>query len=83
MCYNNYAEGEINPQAERGNKMYKHQAYNTFSGEVLTTTNGNHLKRSVARLNRYVENSKIGKVIARKYAKSWRFSHNGKFTGGK
>ena len=62
---------------------FKHQAYNTFSGEVLTTTNGNHLKRSVARLNRYVENSKIGKVIARKYTKSWRFSHNGKFTGGK
>ena len=58
---------------------FKHQAYNTFSGEILTTTNGNHLKRSVARLNRYESD----KAIARKYAKSWRFSHNGKFTGGK
>jgi hypothetical protein len=62
---------------------FKHQAYNTFSGEIITTANGNHLKRRVAQFNRYEGNSQIAKAIARKYAKSWRFSHNGKFTGGK
>lgn len=62
--------------------MYKHQAYNIFSGEVLTTTNGNHLKRRVARNNRYMGNDRFGKAIARKYAKSWIFSHDAKFVGG-
>ena len=60
---------------------FKHQAYNTFSGEVLTTTNGNHLKRCVARLNRYESNNQMTKANAREYAKSWKFNHNYGFTG--
>lgn len=63
--------------------MYKHQAYNTFSGEVITTTSGNNLKRIVAKNNRYMGNDKFSQAIVRKYAKSWIFSHNAKFVGGK
>lgn len=61
----------------------KHQAYNTFSGEVLTTTNGNHLKRWVARHNRFEKscaNSVMARKIYSKYIRSWRFCHNGEFT---
>jgi hypothetical protein len=71
--------GRETPKAEREKIIMKHQAYNTFSGEILATTNGNHLKRRVEQLNRYEGNNQIEKAIARKYAKSWRFSHNGGF----
>ena len=61
----------------------KHQAYNIFSGEIITTTNGNHLKRWVAHENRLAK-SFIGSMIIQeeycKYIRSWRFCHDGRFT---
>ena len=32
---------------------HKHAAYNLETGEVITTNNGNHLKRCVARASRW------------------------------
>lgn len=46
----------------------KHIAYNTLTGEVLMTNRANHLKRWVARTERW--------NIANGYGKSkWRFVH--------
>ena len=50
---------------------FKHIAYNTTTGEVLTTTTGNALKRRVEREKRW--------NIAHGYpAGKWHFAHNGK-----
>jgi hypothetical protein len=61
----------------------KHQAYNTFSGEIITTTNGNNLKRLVARHNRFERvcaSSEMVLKIYSKYIRSWKFCHDGRFT---
>lgn len=49
-------------------KHYNHIAYNIVTGEVITTTRGNHLKRLVARNQAW--------DIAHGYGKGkWMFAH--------
>ena len=62
--------------------MYKHQAYNVYTGEIITSTSAKAVQRRVAQSNRW--ETKYGfRKIANKVVRSWKFSHNGKFTGGK
>ena len=49
---------------------YKHIAYNKDTGEVISTTTSNHLKRCVEHANRWAV--KYGYPTGR-----WVFSHNG------
>lgn len=49
---------------------YKHIAYNKDTGEVISTTKSNHLKRLVERANRWAV--RYGYPVGR-----WIFSHNG------
>lgn len=52
-------------------KIYRHIAYNSTTGEVLSASTGNALKRKVEREKRW--------NIAHGYPSgSWTFSHNGK-----
>lgn len=51
--------------------MYKHIAYNTETGEVITCTTGNQLKRMVKQNNAWA--IRYGYTTG-----SWRFTHNGK-----
>jgi hypothetical protein len=50
------------------NRKYSHIAYNLITGEVIMTTRGNHLKRLVARNERW--------NVANGYGTgNWRFIH--------
>ena len=49
---------------------YTHIAYNKDSGEIITATRGNHLKRLVERANRWA--IRYGFPTGR-----WVFGHNG------
>lgn len=56
----------------------RHQAYNTYTGEIITSTSAKTVQKRVAQINRW--ETKYGfRDIANKVAKSWRFSHNGGF----
>jgi hypothetical protein len=50
---------------------FKHIAYNLTTGEVITTTTGNALKRRVRDCNRWA--IRYGYPVG-----EWRFAHNGK-----
>jgi hypothetical protein len=56
--------------SERYKTMLKHIAYNAITGEVITTNNGRHLKRLVAKANRWA--IKYGYPTGK-----WFFSHDG------
>lgn len=59
---------------------YKHQAYNIYTGEVITSTSAKSVKRRVAQSNRW--ETKYGfRKDANKVVRSWRFNHNYGFTG--
>ena len=63
----------------------KHQAYNTFSGEIITTNNAHYLKRLVAKHNRFEKTeakSEMARKIYSKYIRSWKFCHDGRLTKG-
>jgi hypothetical protein len=50
------------------NRKYLHIAYNLKTGEVIMTTRGNHLKRLVARTQRWDVTNGYGKG-------KWGFAH--------
>jgi hypothetical protein len=71
--------GRETPKAEREKKNMKHQAYNTYTGEIITSTRAKAVQRRVKTLNRFEHRFGL-KDIARTYSKSWIFCHDGRFT---
>lgn len=58
---------------------FKHQAYNTFSGEVITSTSAKEVQRRVAQANRW--DTKYGvREVSNRVVRSWKFNHNYGFT---
>ena len=60
-------------------RKQRHQAYNTYTGEVITSTSAKAVQRRVKAFNRFEHRFGI-KDIARVYSKSWVFCHDGRFT---
>ena len=70
--------GRETPKAEREKIIMKHQAYNIYTGELITSTSAKAVQRRVAQANRW--DVKYGfREVSNRVVRSWRFSHNGGF----
>ena len=58
---------------------FKHQAYNIYTGEVITSTSAKALQKRVAQVNRW--DVKYGfRDMCYRVVKGWKFCHDGRFT---